>query len=108
MATLQEYEARIESIARGELVCYTEPDLYGRMNVRPTTPADLCDALYSLEGGLRRTLWSGPYQGWARELIERADREVRRLCEVHGLLYSGRAPLYSGGWTGSGYANAID
>lgn len=93
MSTLQAIEDQIAMLERGELGPRYDED----GDPVPATPSAICERLYSLEGDLRRTLWSAPYRQWARDLYERADREVRRLCDAHGLMYGGRAPLFPGG-----------
>ena len=99
---LQEIEDEIARLERGECEAFDEEYGTRLLTPRPPTPTDICRALYELEGTLRQTAWAGPYQARARELIDRADREVRRLCEMHSLLYGGRTPLVQGGVDSNG------
>lgn len=91
MNDLQKIEDQIAGLERGVCEVYREGWSEDGVDVilddRAPTPAEICEALSSIEGSLRGRAWSPSYQAWASELIARADREIRRLCEAHGLLY---------------------
>jgi hypothetical protein len=98
--TLQEYEAAIATLEAGGL--FLVPDDFDNRPIDPATwtPARLagerCDQAYHLQAGLRRRLWTGPYQGWARALIGRCRDLIVREYEAHGLIGEMVAPRSPG------------
>jgi hypothetical protein len=92
--TLQEYEAKIASLARLEIGA-PSVDGYGQ-RVHRTDTEEACTRLSLLSREIRCILWSGPYRAWARELTDRADRTAAELAETHGLIGPGRLPRFPG------------
>ncbi|HLI56420.1 MAG TPA: hypothetical protein VKY26_05230 [Actinomycetota bacterium] len=100
--TLQQIEGQIRACQRLEYVTYGPPtqESYPRGAEIGGVPAAI-EGLYSAWATLRRTLWSGPYRRWARELADECRTTLERLSGEHGLVYFGEPDRFPG-YTDSG------